>query len=239
MRITFAALILLALAGVAVVPGAGRPEDKPAAAPTVPTAEQLLALEQLVQLRRDLVQVQSDLRRARIELTALMAKSGKLADMEVSDAALEEALKKDSAATKIHDRMTMLEAERERVRVAVKRGEDDPAVRRMGTQIQAEREALSARREKIRPTLRQEVRARAQADLQMRIEPLQDRIDQQKQLESLLEKDIKRLSEQTRNVAGTTLSSADSQRLARVEDEVRQLRIAVEELRDLLLKKGR
>jgi hypothetical protein len=106
-------------------------------------------------------------------------------------------------------------------------------------QIQTEREALEARRERLRPVVRQEARARAQADLQARIEPLQDRIDQQKHLEGLLEKDVKRLSEQTRNVAGTTLSSADSQRLARVEDEVRQLRIAVEELRDLLLKKAR
>src|SRR5262249_13244737 len=114
-----------------------------------------------------------------------------------------------------------------------------PGLRRYHAEIQGIREALQARREKLRPALRQEVRARAQAELQGRIEPLQDRIDQQKTLESLLEKDVKRLRQQTRSVPVAELSSEATQRLARLEDEVRQLRKTVEELRDLLLKKGR
>jgi hypothetical protein len=237
-RITFAVLVLLAVAGVGLLPLTGRPQDKPPPS-AAPTAEQLLAVEQLGQLRRELVQVQSDLRKARIELTALLAKSEKVAELEVSDAVLEEHLKKDAAFAKTLERVSQLEEQFEIVRSKTSRGENDPAVKHIRRQIQEQREYLDARREKLRPAVRQEFRARAQAELQARIEPLQERIAQQKQMESLLEKDVKRLGEQTRNVPVSAFSSADSQRLARVEDEVRQLRIAVEELRDLLLKKGR
>jgi hypothetical protein len=236
--VTFSVFALLALTGIALVPRTGRPQDRPTRV-AGPTAEQLLALEQLAQTRRELVQLQSESRRAQIELNVLLAKLAKVSELEVSEAALHEFIAKDPLAQKLQARLSQLEESADLIQTKSSRGADDPSVRRFQADIQATQEALRARREKLRPALRQETRARAQAELLARIEPLHERIDQQKALENLLEKDVKRLSEQTRSLTVAELSSEATQRLARLEDEVRQLRVAVEQLRDLLLKKGR
>lgn len=237
--------IALALVGMVVATGPARTQDKKKA--TAPDSadhraeavKYRIALEQLRKARSELVQAQADRRRTQVELEVLQARDKALAAAPppVSETALEEALAADKLVTAMSNRQVEMEEALESMRGRTSGGDKNPTILRQMRDLDALRASIEARRKRLRPQLTEQLRERTRRELQTAMVPLQERILVLDQLEKVLTEEVKKLSaatrptEETRHFLQGEADEGVLQRLAQLEEDVRQLRNLVEEMR--------
>ena len=86
-------------------------------------------------------------------------------------------------------------------------------------------------------TTEQQLREQAEQKQEASVAPLRERVDVLEELKKALQADIERLDKEA--AAARETGGSVSDRLGRLEDEVRQLRTSIEELKDLVKKGNR
>jgi capsular exopolysaccharide synthesis family protein len=193
--------------------------------------KQRFAQEQLAVAEKELLQLQSDVRKWEIELGVLRAREKAAGRLGVRDADVEEFARGDRVVAKLAAQKDRLEALIHETLPVVGQGEQDPAIRKYRADLEEVERQLVARRQEIRPQLEEQLRARAvetSADARAQLE---ERIALSKKLEESLESDVKRLRADARSLGRGSMSlESYREEIAQTEDVAKKVAAMVETL---------
>jgi succinoglycan biosynthesis transport protein ExoP len=193
--------------------------------------KQRFAQEQLAVSEKELLQVESELRKMQTELALRQSKEGMPLDGKSYDADLEELAKKDPVVEKLFVRKALLEQEIiETVRVST-RGEKEPRVLRTRQEIAGIEANLTERRKELRPSLIAQLQARLDQNQKNTIAALGDRIEAHQELKKTLVKDIDRLAVESRSLNKGSLDiESYRQEIAQIEETAKKVGAELEAL---------
>jgi RNA polymerase sigma factor (sigma-70 family) len=181
---------------------------------------------QLDGAEKELIQVQSDLRKARVELALLKARKGG-GRPSIAKAAQHELMEKDPDVKKLRERAAAIEDEMRRVRRVVAKAEQrDAALKPLAKERDEVAVALQVRRKEVLVLMEDQLRDKAQVEWQDRLERQEDRVAFLTELEKVLLVEIDRLY---KKAALRRLSP--QKRLELLEKEVRELKASLRKMR--------
>jgi len=194
---------------------AAAPADAPAAndLPAADPVRMQLTRMQLEAAQKELVQVQSDLRKAQVELT--LARSKEKEQLAEALSAVEQNLTTQA----LQQNVKRLEKQIERATAAYIKGPDEPAVLSLRGSLAVARQELEERIKVHREGARKAVKRQSEKHV--------ERVEYLKELEKVLVAAVIRLGEE----AGSQAQPVE-QRLGALEREVRQLRRTIDGLKD-------
>jgi succinoglycan biosynthesis transport protein ExoP len=162
--------------------------------------KQQFAMERMALGQKELIQLQSDLRKAQVEAAIQPAREKALADQAIPTAAIEEQLKKDPAVAKQLADIAQLEVYLSEVKGTLVRGDKDPLLQKYRDQLAAARETLAAYRESQRPRIGEELREQARNEIKATGAAMNNKVIILKEQEKALAEEIKTLEADTRTI---------------------------------------
>jgi capsular exopolysaccharide synthesis family protein len=191
---------------------------------------------QLSMNERELLQTQSELRRAKADLKAYEAGDKAAANFQVTDAMIDELFAKDMTALKYQLENRQLQ---ETIDATIKRsawGEKDPYVAQYKAQMQRNTESLAAHRKRVAPQLAEEVRTYYRSEAAKNLKAAQARIPFLEEEVNVLQKEVDdlrgKLQKQISNIVKMDVAKEDMTQLEettkRIAAEEEALRIELE-----------
>lgn len=193
--------------------------------------KQRFAQEQLALTEKELLQVDSELRKLQTELAVRKGRDALPEDMKLADTELDELARKDPE----FDRLSALKVRLEQnitdaVRVSVK-GADEPRVKRLQEDLAEVEKSLAKRRDEIRPAINAQMQQRFQRNYQATLTAMNDRVASLTELRKTLAQDIDRLSGETRTLNKGSLDiESYKQDIAQTDDTARKIAAELESL---------
>jgi capsular exopolysaccharide synthesis family protein len=193
------------------------------------------ALERLSQAQKELWQLQSELRKARIEAAGHEAEQQALAKgaaVPVAAAAVEAELKKEPQVVKAEAEIARLEGFVDYIRGITTRGDQDPAVQKLKTKLDGARAALAERREALRPRIEASLREKTRLELQASATLLRRRLGLLKEMAEVLGADVQRMEKDTNVISkGSVEIESLREDLSQAEDMAKKLGTQMEALK--------
>lgn len=131
---------------------------------------------QLDSRQRELIQIQSELRRARADLQVSQQNENGVAIAPVPDSLLDEYLNREPLVVEARSNIQRLQANLEASLKVAKQGEQDPTIRQTRQQIAAAEGSLTALRKRLSPAAADEIRNKMRHDYGRSIQLLNSRI---------------------------------------------------------------
>jgi succinoglycan biosynthesis transport protein ExoP len=173
------------------------------------SVKQELDLERLEMTRRELLYLQSDLRKARVDLRVIEARDRPGPAQAVSAWAVADEVASDPVVGSQSVRVVDLEGRLARARRTI-RGEGDPAIRRVHDELESTRRVLAARRGEIMKAAGQRMGEQAVQDAAGRIASSSERVAILEEHERILTGEVGRIAEEARNLNRTSIALEDS-----------------------------
>ncbi len=193
-----------------------KPDD-----PRLQTLRGQFVLKKLDAVEKELLQVQSDRRRAQVETTLFEARLKQNKDVAISDPLLEQALLQDLFYLKYREDMGKLERDIQDTIRAVGAEKAGPILADLRKKLAATQKDLAARREVLLGPVREELRKQAKAEGEAKLAEFQDRIKLLKELEAALTEEAERIrleviqmEEETKKDGRSAIPRDDGDRLA-------------------------
>jgi hypothetical protein len=216
--------VFLGLAGVA---GAGLAALRPADDDKPPdAAAESFQVLQLEATQRELIQVQADLRKTRLERDFWHARDEAFRTLPIPKSALDERLSQDPAVARQMVRLAELRDQIAGVEGTVQPGKAPTVLKDFRAQLAAAEKNLEALKQAVRPQIVEQLREKAYDEYKGKLVQFQEQVEWLKEWEKALQGEVERLSRQTRE-----LKASRDQRLDQVEKELRELRASVAELK--------
>ncbi|MFO0951496.1 MAG: division plane positioning ATPase MipZ [Isosphaeraceae bacterium] len=154
--------------------------------------KQQMAVQQLGDEKRELTQVETELKRSRAELKVLNEAGDEPGNEDALHRAVEEALDREPAVMRLHEQSAALALKYERARRLV-RTEGDPSVRESRRALESVRRAEAEARQALRPRIEHELRAQEDDQGARRASELETRVRVLAEYEKVLKQGIARL----------------------------------------------
>jgi succinoglycan biosynthesis transport protein ExoP len=148
------------------------------------------SLDELNAIQSELLQVQSELRKARLEFQAMLETAKPLAIVPVPESLIEEHLKKDKAYERCVNQVAKLENDLKIFKDSFIDYEKAQPYQRTVAELAVAQKALVACRDELRPLIVQRLRDKAFADAQLGKQAAQARIDFMQKLETVLQQEV-------------------------------------------------
>lgn len=189
------------------------------------------AIEQLALAEKELMDLQSQLRKLQVEVTDQQVREKALAAAAVPEGVLEEHVKKDKAVEQQTKRVSDLEDSVASLKRVTARGDSDPALKKLRADLDAAKELLETTRAEARPRVLKELREKARLDLSNNLATLQGRQVLLSQHEKALNEVIERLrhESQAMNKSGLSLGSLQDE-IVRAENLVKTVATEIDAL---------
>ncbi|HEV3263490.1 MAG TPA: hypothetical protein VG013_42030 [Gemmataceae bacterium] len=171
--------------------------------PRVNAVKHDLALQSLNQAKTELLHHQSTLRGLNVEYGVLKAKQKD--DVPVPDSAVEEALRKDPVVTALTARIMEQEWLTEDSDHMPTIGGSGSGERRREHVVKAAKAKLALRRQKLRPEIVKELRARHQQAIQAQLRELESRIELVKANEKVVDALVVQLATETKEISNKSV----------------------------------
>ncbi len=165
-----------------------KPDD-----PRLQTLRRQFVLKKLDAVEKELLQVQSDRRRAQVETRLFEARLKETKEIVISDPLLEQALLQDPFYLKYREDTGKLERDIQATIKAVGAEKAGPILADLRKKLVAAQKDLAARREELLGPVREELRKQAKAEGQAKLAEFQDRIKLLKELEAALTEEAERI----------------------------------------------
>jgi capsular exopolysaccharide synthesis family protein len=133
------------------------------------------AIEQLHMAEKELMDIQSQLRKLQVEAADQQAQEKGSAELPVPDSAVEEQIEKDRIVQQYLKQVADLENRIKDLRVVSVRGGNEPIFRRYRADIESAKAAVAARRKEIRPQITEELRNKSRTELTANVAFLKSR----------------------------------------------------------------
>lgn len=194
--------------------------------------KQRLAVEQMGMAQRELIQLQSELRKLQIEVGTQEQRLKRLDSVEPSVAFVEEYLKNDRVAQKYLKRELELEEQiRHTLRVA-KKSQARELAAHYRTELASLKQAREARRKELLPVITRDYRQKVKQDGAAANALQSDRLLVMKQLEQQLAEDVNRLNSETQRTNRQALDLESlKEEIAQGEAVARTVAAELEKLR--------
>jgi hypothetical protein len=181
---------------------------------------------QLEMTQRELIQVQADLRKNRLDLKFWSAREETFTKLPIPNSAVEERLNQDPMVGKYLLRLSELRDQIVQAERVAKDGKNSPEVKDYQNQIMATEKTLETLRKTLQPQIVAQLREKVIDEYKGKLIQLKEQIDFNEELEKTLKAEVQRFSEGVR-----AAPLGGDQRLSLLEKEVRELKAAVEELK--------
>ncbi len=189
-------------------------------------------IERLAAMQHELLQVQSDLRKAQVEAAADQAREKATGDAILPEALVDEQVRHDPVVEEQRKEITRLEGEVARVKGVLTNPDDDhPALAKYAAALEAAKKALEARQKDVRPLIVEQLRERAKYEAQLGALQRREKIAVLQELEKSLAKDVKGLEGETDRVKkGSVNVEAMREDVGQEEDTVKKIGAEVQAL---------
>jgi capsular exopolysaccharide synthesis family protein len=193
--------------------------------------KQRFAQEQLAATEKELLQLESELRKLKIDLAARAAREKTVEGAIVPQTVIDDLLQQDESVRKYQARKSQLQQQLDETLRVVVRGEADPTVQRYRAELAANESQLNARIKQLQPLLKEQLRERAQKELQAEVANTRERIALLEELKKTLSRDVSRLVEETRSLNKGTLDiESYKQEIAHAEETAKRVASELEAL---------
>jgi capsular exopolysaccharide synthesis family protein len=191
-----------------------------------------LAVERLAAAQKDLTQVQSDLRKALLDLADQEAREKASEGTVVVGSAVDELLRKDPLVERQMKELAEQEMRLAASVLAATRGEDDPAVRALRAKVEGGRRLLETRKKELRPQFVKEFRERARGEVRLQAAALRGRVSLLQQMQKELLADVGRREQESRTInKGSIDLESVREDLSQLEDMAKKVTAQVETLK--------
>src|SRR5262245_34596944 len=162
--------------------------------PATIALKQRFSQEQLALTEKELLQLDSELRKLNTELALSKTRDKAGADWKVPDADLDDLVNKDPGVQKLNARKFQLDHDiSEALRVAV-RGEEEPRVRFLRGELAALETTIAQRRAELRPRLMGQAESRIRDQMHNTVTAMGERAKSLEELRKVLARDMDRLA---------------------------------------------
>jgi capsular exopolysaccharide synthesis family protein len=161
------------------------------------------ALERLALAQKELLQLQSDLRKARVEAASQEARE-KL-KIRVPESVIDQRIRQDTVVEQHTQEVAKLEQTVEQLKKTFVLGEKAPIVVSQQSKLDAARKALEKRKEYLRPILLKELQEKAKDEFETSTAQAQSRIDILTELEKSVARDVEQMSKQNHAINKSSL----------------------------------
>jgi capsular exopolysaccharide synthesis family protein len=161
--------------------------------------KQQLALDRLAMTQKELIQVESELRKARVESGSLPAREKALDEVEIPVTAVEELLTRDTTLQAQTAELVQLERKLAEARRLVSH-DDDPALAKYRTPVEAARRAIAERKETVRAQAMEQLRQKARGEFKAQAAQLRTRIGLLEEQKNQLAEAVKDVDVETRTI---------------------------------------
>ena len=202
---------------------------KKAAAPQTPASSVSgpLARLQLEMTQREWLQVQSDLRKTRLELSFWEKRDKVFANLPIPDSAVDERVNLDPLVTRHLTRLSELRDQIASVERVSAPGKAEASLQDLRRQVADTEKTVELLRKQLRPEITKQLREKAYDEYKGKLTQYREQIELEVEMAKVLKADIDRLSQA---VPGGSAGSTD-QRLSNLERDVREIKEAIEELK--------
>jgi capsular exopolysaccharide synthesis family protein len=199
--------------------------------PATIALKQRFSQEQLALTEKELLQLDSELRKLQTELSLAKTKETSKADWKVPDADLDDLVQKDLGMQKLAARKSKLEQDiSDALRVAV-RGENEPRVQSLRKELAALETTIKERRAELRPKLTEQALSRVHDQMHNNRTAMAERVQSLAELRKVLVKDIDRLASESRTLNKGSLDiESYRQDIAQTEETGRKVSAELEAL---------
>jgi capsular exopolysaccharide synthesis family protein len=188
------------------------------------------AQERLAASRKELLQLQSDMRKAMVEAAAL-PQADKLPDVIMSESALEERYRHDPVIVQTLGEIAKTEHLINETKQLSARGDAEPSLVGYRARLESAQKALTARKDLLRPQIVKELREKARDELLANAGRAQGRVRILTELEKALKKEVDDMVKETRVINSGALDMAAIQdELAKTEEVTKRLGAKIEAL---------
>jgi capsular exopolysaccharide synthesis family protein len=203
--------------------------------PQVLAVKQRYANEALGEARRELRQIQAELRRLGIELKAREGREESAAP-EVPKEVVEQALNKEPAIVQLTTQRDLHKKKLDRAAELAVRGREEPALRHMVEHLETLEAEIETMRNRLRSDIKERLQAKTGSDRYASVTDLRRRYDFSRELEKSLQESVEQLQKETKtaNVDQVEVESAklDIEQMVKLSDrlatEVETLKVEVE-----------
>ena len=196
------------------------------------TLKQQYELERHALTQRDLMQVQSELRRAQTELEVLQAKKG--ADdppVPVSEEAIPARIESDETTKKLREQIAQLRDRIARASRVIRNLASDPAIRALRLEVEAAEKALNDHWKQMWPVVVKQLQEEARSGRKLGVGPLQEQIVLLTKLEEKLKLELSSLKEESRALNKGTLDLGELQeKIAHADTAAKTIGTEIESL---------
>ncbi len=154
--------------------------------------KQKFAQAQLNTLQTEMLQLQSQLRKAKLEVLASQAREKGLAKTNIPEGIIDDLITKDPVVVGYTREIKQLEADIDYFKNRSVKAETEPAYKRFLAALDSAKKALAARRDQLRPDFMQQLRDKIRADAKTNHALEQDRAVIVHELEKVLAEEIQR-----------------------------------------------
>jgi RNA polymerase sigma factor (sigma-70 family) len=238
LKMTAAVMLLIGSVGLGAWTYAGR-GGASASTPATPTAQGespsprreadpdvQLARRQLEAAIQDLIQVQADLRKVKVDITFAQADVNRVAQRPISDDDIDRWMAQDPEVEKYAQEIQTRQARLDELERVLGGGKENRFYQQELSKLNELKKELARRRRRVRPLAEDELRARMIVQPRNKLATLQSRLAYLQEMEKVLDADIRRLSLKTRSQEAST-----DERLRSLEKDIKQIKAAVEELK--------
>jgi hypothetical protein len=218
---------ILAVGSLAALVASARAGEGPKPADA---AQKAFERKELAAVEQELLEVRSELRRRKVELSLLKDKEQATRKEKLTREQAEKAVAEDRWMQTYQQRLAELHKIIEGVRAEAVRGEREPTLIALRKDLAEVKRQIAARRALLLATLPRQWNEEAAARVRKEAPPLQERIALLTRLEAVL-------AEEARRLGARVGPAREGDRVDRLEQEVRQLKAAVQELTAALKKK--
>lgn len=185
------------------------------------------AMESLAAAQKELLQTQSQLQSAEVDLSVLKAKGQAADDLVIPDYKIDKAMQKDPIIDGLYLQLTQIQETIAREERKFQPGKATPFLRDYVKQQDAVKDAIGAYRNRIRPTIEAQLRAEARDEYRVALAGAQDKISRLKDLEKGLSGKVERLTTETKVIHKSSLD-LESKQAAIAKEENAQKKIGEE-----------
>jgi capsular exopolysaccharide synthesis family protein len=199
--------------------------------PATIALKQRFSQEQLALTEKELLQLDSELRKLHTELALAKTKETSGADWKVPDADLDDLVQKDLGMQKLVARKAKTEQDiSEALHVAV-RGENEPRVQSLRKELTSLETTIKERRAELRPKLTEQALSRVRDQMHNNRTAMAERAQSLAELRKVLVKDIDRLAGESRTLNKGSLDiESYRQDIAQTEETAKKVSAELEAL---------
>jgi capsular exopolysaccharide synthesis family protein len=195
-------------------------------------AKQKFALERLSRAQNELLQLQSELRRAMVEAANQGVREKVLDKVRVPESVISQQIRHDVLVEQYTQEVAKLEHIVEQLKKTFVIGEKAPAVQVQQSKLDAARNALKARKEYLRPLVLKELQEKAKEDLEVSGAQAQSRIGVLAELEKSVARDVAQMEKENQSLNKRTLNLESLQEdLSQVQEVARRIGAQMETLK--------